>query len=173
MEGETEMTRDNFKRLFRRYASPASFVMGLGWGLISAILTYTGFDFIARLMIAGAFLTAGPMGLYYFERQAMGSKEVPYFVEIMRIKMMAFFLFGVAYFIRAFAHFPLPERTFSAFVVYVLVGFISGLIWTMCFFLFLGVRMRVASWNVLRFPVWIGSATVWLYDEFTGLFRRG
>lgn len=165
------MPTEKTKRLFKCYSSPACLVFGLLCGVVHAVMAYVGDGTAARVGVALGFFSAGVMGLAYFERTAIASRTIPYLMELLRMFFFLWMIFGVAYFVRAFGHFPLPEEDILTVIVYFLVGTIAGTVWMMALLLVVGLRMNVASWNVVRFPVWIGLSVRWIWRRLRRRFR--
>jgi hypothetical protein len=162
------MPTEKTRRLFKCYSSPACILFGILCGIIHAYAAYLGDGTAARLGIAVGFVSAGIMGLSYFERTAMQARTVPYIIELLRMFFFLWLVFGVVYFIRAFGRFPPPDEGVLAVLVYFLVGTIVGTVWMMALLLLVGLRMRVANWTVVRFPVWIGLSITWAWRRIRG-----
>lgn len=131
-------------------------------------MAYVGDGTAARVGVGVAFFSAGIMGLSYFERTAMASKTIPYLIELLRMFFFLWLVFGVVYFVRAFGRFPLPDTDILTIIVYFLVGTIVGTVWMMALLLVIGLRMNVANWTVVRFPVWIGLSITWAWRRIKG-----
>jgi hypothetical protein len=156
---------ERIRELFRRYASPLCVVFGLVVGLVYAALVYSPTsNYEARLIVSALFISGGVMGLAYFENVAMGTREVPFFVEQMRFFFGMWLLLGIVYGALTIFDLYIPSNaSFSEALLSFLIGMIVGTVWMMALILLLGIRTNVASWNVIRFPVWIGAFVQWLW----------
>ncbi len=150
------MTAEKRREQFRRYASPAAIGFGFVTGAVYALALGTpGGVFEARIALGLMFMSAGLMGLSYFLTAAAGRRELPYHYEQSIVFYFCWFAVGIPQFIRAFANDPLPESHITVGALYFFVGAVAGTVWLMALFLAIGLRSDVASWPVVRFPVWI------------------
>jgi hypothetical protein len=161
----SETTRDRF----RRFASPACVAFGVLCGFIYAAMVYTpGGNYEARLVISALFVSAGAMGLAYFETRAMGTREVPFLVEQLRFFFGLWLFLGIVYGSITIFNLYIPDNLSPGeAVLSFIVGTVVGTVWMMALILMLGIRTNVATWNVIRFPAWIGAFVRWAWRKAT------
>lgn len=158
----------NWRRAFQRYASPVSILFGIVIGLLYNLLTYQGTILDARVALAVMFVSAGVMGVSYFHAIARGRRTVPLLVEILKIIFVLYILRGVAVLLRVFEEAPVEQLTPVSFAVNFLAAAIGGTVWAFALMLVIGVRQNIASWEIVRFPVWIVEEAQWFRSVVTG-----
>lgn len=163
------MTRNvNWRRVFQRYASPASILFGIVIGLLYCLMTYQGTIADARISLAVTFISAGVMGVSYFHSLSRGRRTLPLLMEILKLIFVLWAIIGLALGLRIFTEAPLEELTPVSFAINFLVGAISGTVWSFALMLFIGVRQNIAVWEIVRFPVWVIEEGQWLWSVMTG-----
>lgn len=158
----------NWRRVFQRYASPASILFGVLIGLLYTLLTYQGTILDARIALSVTFVSAGVMGVSYFASIARGRRTLPLLMEILKLIFVLWALIGLALGARIFTESPEEELTAVSFAIDFLVGAIGGTVWAFALMLAVGVRQNIASWEIVRFPVWVIEEAQGLWSAVTG-----
>ncbi len=158
----------NWRRVFQRSASPISIVFGITIGLLYTLMTYQGTIVDARIALSLTFVSAGIMGVSYFVTIARGRRTLPLLMEILKLIFVLWALIGVALGMRVFTEAPVENLTGVTFVIDFLVGAIAGTVWSFALMLAIGVKQNIASWEIVRFPVWMGEELQRLRSVITG-----
>ena len=149
------MRPDDKKRaLFRRWASPAMLGCALLCGLFFMALALLENPTLSRLLFSGLLIAGAILAFSYTEPRAMRSSTLPLMVEVLRFKFGLWLLFGIVWIVRIFGSDPPPRSEWAVLTISFLVGAIAGGVFGLGLLLFLGRNSDVATWEVVRFPVW-------------------
>lgn len=160
------------KDLFKRFASIGSVVFGLFSGFLYAFLILIDYPLVARSGLAVMFISAGIMGVAFFRVSARGLRTLPYLAEILKLFFITCIFWGTSYLIRALTYDTHPSETIYAAIAYFVTGLSAGVIWVCALSLVIGLERNVASWEVIRFPVWVKEETIWIWNIVKRMFRR-
>ncbi len=149
--------RVNWRRVFQRYASPVSILFGIVIGLVYTLLTYQGTIADARIALAVVFISSGGMGVSYFVSIARGRRTLPLLMEMLKLFFVLWAFIGLALGLRIFTEAPVEKFTAISFTIDFLVGAIAGTVWAFALMLAIGAKHSIASWEIVRFPVWMGE----------------
>lgn len=169
------MSRSSMRELFRRYASPTCILFGLACGLIYATIIYVPgvSNYAARMFLVAMTVSAGPMALFYLWSKNMRGRYIPFLWEQLTFFFILWTLFGLAYGWLTITDTYVPEKfSLNSAIVSFAVGTIAGTVWIMAAILLLGVRLKVAIWDVERFPLWIVTFVRWLGRQITRRTRQ-